>query len=95
MGETAMKRIFYAIGFGLLCGIFAGIWTYFLLFLPLFILIAEGDPIDVYLGYYFFGPLIVVPFAIPVGVILALTLDSMEKIFLYVSVSALVIGVIG
>ena len=96
MGESKDKVAFNVLKFGLLCGFITGTSTLFLSFLQSIILITPTDPIDqeFYIGYCFSVPLVATLFGTVVGAVLALIIDSREKLLIYVSVSALMIGMI-
>jgi uncharacterized integral membrane protein len=96
MGESTGKLVFKVLRYGLLCGLITGISTLFLLFLLSSFLIGPTDPIDIefYSGYCFRVPLAAAMLGTVVGAILALIIDSREKLLINISVSALVIGII-
>ena len=96
MGGSTDKRVFNVQRYGLMCGLITGTSTLFLLFLQSIILITPSDPIDLefYIGYCFSVPLVATLLGTMVGAMLALIIDSREKLLIYVSVSALVIGII-
>ena len=96
MGRSRSKIVFKAIRFGLLCGLITVTSTLFLLILLSIVLIGPTDPIDLefYSGYCFWVPLAAALLGTVVGAILALIIDSRGKLMIYVSVSALVIGII-
>jgi hypothetical protein len=96
MSASTDKIVFRVLRFGLLCGLITGMSTLFLLFLQSIILIGPSDPMDLefYTGYCFSIPLAAALAGTLVGGGLALIIDSRRKLWLYVSVSALVIGTI-
>jgi len=91
-GKTALHVLKYA----LLCGLMTGSSAIFLLFLQSIILIHPQDPLDreFYTGYCFFVPMVATFLGCMVGTILALLINSRRKLLTYISISALVIGMV-
>jgi len=96
MGESTDKMAFKVLRYGLMSGLITGASTLFLLFLLSILLITQYDPIDpeFYIGYCFRVPLVASLLGTMVGAILALITKSRKKLLKYISITAMVIGII-
>jgi hypothetical protein len=91
-GKTALHVLKYA----LLCGVMTGSSAIFLLFLQSIILFYPTEPLELefYTDYFCSKPWISALLGTLVGAGLALIIDSTKKLIAYISLSALVIGMI-
>lgn len=96
MRESSDKTALHVLKYGLLCGVMTGISAIVLLFLQSIILIHPINPLELefYTGYFCNKPWISALLGTLVGAGLALIIDSRKKLIVYISLSALVIGMI-
>ena len=96
MRESTGKTAVNVIRYGLLCGLMTGASSAFLLILQSIFLITQYDPMDpeFYTGYCFNVPMVATLLGTIGGAILAIIIDSRNKLLVYISVTALVIGTI-
>lgn len=96
MRESTGKTALHVLRYGLLCGLMTGASSIFLLILQSIFLITQYDPMDqeFYTSYCFYVPLVATLLGTLVGAILAIFIDSRNKLLVYISVTALVIGTI-